>query len=399
MIKNTQTSAKSSHRIFNFLSLTASLSALLSVVWIIIPAPSYYVWLFSVAASEWSLAFGALAIFGILCTLIFGCGKIKFASLLFGTTAVLISLYPFFSAFSAAQKQGVSLSLRQYAGFSSDKEDNAADKQTFTFITIDEKLLQLDLYLPPNDSAGNGAGIVVVHGGSWSGGARSDFPEWNRWLARQGYAVFDIDYRIAPQPNYLSATGDVKCAVGWVKRNAARFNISPDKIVLLGRSAGAHLALLAAYSANDARIPSSCPNPEINENVRAVVSFYAPTDLIWSFDNPANEFVIDGQKTLSQFLGGSPDESNEIRQRFLLASPNSHVTRETPPTLLIHGGQDQLIKSENMNLLARQLEQADVPHKVLFVSYAQHGFDYNFNGWGAQVVQPVLLDFLHATAK
>jgi len=401
LIKNRekQRDAKLPRRIFSFLSLLMSLTALLSVVWIIVPAPSYYVWLFSVAAGEWSFAFGALAVSGILGALIFGRGKVKFASLIFGAAALLISLYPFFSAFSAAQKQGVSLSLSQYTAFLSDKNNTSLDdKQTFTFTTIDNKPLQLDVYLPP-DSARNGASVIVVHGGSWNGGARSDFPLWNRWLVRQGFTVFDIDYRLAPQPNYLPATGDVKCAVRWVKQNAARFNIAPDKIVLLGRSAGAHLALLAAYSAGDTRLPSSCANTETNENVRAVVSFYAPTDLIWSFDNPANEFVINGRKTLAQFLGGNPHDSNEMRDRFLLASPNTHVNQRTPPTLLVHGGQDQLVKSENMDLLARRLEKVGAPHKAIFISYAQHGFDYNFNGWGAQVVQPVLLDFLRENTK
>jgi acetyl esterase/lipase len=85
-------------------------------------------------------------------------------------------------------------------------------------------------------------------------------------LAENGYTVFDIDYRIAPQPNYLTATGDVKCAVQWIKRHAAQFEIAPGSIVLFGRSAGAHLALLAAYSAGDARIPSSCEAAETAGN-------------------------------------------------------------------------------------------------------------------------------------
>lgn len=379
--------------------MAASVIALLSVVWIIIPAPSYNVWLFSVVASEWSFAFGALASFGIFGGLIFGRGRVKFTAVSIGALAFFISLYPFFSAFAAARKHNVSLSFRQYLkGFQN--RNSGENKNTFAFANVGGKQLRLDVYAPPKNIEKIGAGIIVVHGGSWNAGGRGDFPHWNRWLAEKGYTVFDIDYRLAPQPNYLTATGDVKCAVGWVKRNAAQFQISPDKIVLLGRSAGAHLALLAAYSANDTRLPSSCPNAETGENTRAgenvrgVVSLYAPVDLIWSFDNPANERVINGKKTLALFLGGNPHESTETRARFLLASPDFHVNSETTPTLLIHGGQDQLVRSENMNLLAEKLREANAPHKTLFVSYAQHGFDYNFSGWGAQIVQPVMLDFL-----
>ncbi|HXG82822.1 MAG TPA: alpha/beta hydrolase [Pyrinomonadaceae bacterium] len=402
-----QTRAKSNHPISSFSATAASVAALLSVVWIIVPAPSYRVWIFSVAASEWSFIFGALAVFGIFGGLIFGRGRVKFAAVSIGALALLISLYPFFSALSAARKHDVSLSFGQYAaGFwNGNNNDEQNDKKTFTFADIDGKPLRLDVYAPPKNTEKNGAGIIVVHGGSWNAGGRGDFPQWNRWLAANGYTVFDIDYRLAPQPNYLTATGDVKCAVLRVKRNAARFGISPDKIVLLGRSAGAHLALLAAYSEDGARLSSSCADGEFdenthaNENVRGVVSFYAPVDLIWSFDNPANERVINGKKTLAQFIGGSPHESAEIHERFLLASPGSHVGNQTPPTLLIHGGQDQLVRSENMDLLAERLKEANAPHKTLFISYAQHGFDYNFNGWGAQVVQPVLLDFLRENTK
>jgi acetyl esterase/lipase len=252
----------------------------------------------------------------------------------------------------------------------------------------------MDVYLPTN-AAANGAGVIVVHGGSWNGGARNDFPQWNRLLAAHGYTVFDIDYRLAPQPNYLSAAGDVKCAVRWVKNHAAEFKVAPKRIAVLGRSAGAHLVLLAAYSADDARLPAtSCMGDGTSEVVRAVVSFYAPTDLLWAYDNPANRLVIDGPATLIRFLGGSPRESDEISERFVLASPVAHVSSKTPPTLLIHGGQDQLVRSENMTRLASRLKESNAPHKTLFIPYAQHGFDYNFNGFGAQIAQSEILDFL-----
>jgi acetyl esterase/lipase len=217
-------------------------------------------------------------------------------------------------------------------------------------------------------------------------------------FAAEGFTVFDVDYRLA-QPNYLTATADVKCAVKWVKENAEKFKISPDRIALFGRSAGGHLALLASYSADDARLAASCSEKEIGETVRAVVSVYAPTDLLWAYDNPANEFVINGPQTLANFLGGSPHESLEMHERFILMSPVSHVASNTPPTLLIHGGQDQLVRPENMNLLADKLSKTNLPHKTLFIPYAQHGFDYNFNGWGAQVSESVILDFLRENTK
>ncbi len=209
--------------------------------------------------------------------------------------------------------------------------------------------------------------MIVIHGGSWSAGERNDFPKWNKWLPREGYTVFDVDYRLAP-PNYLTATGDVKCAVRWVKSHAAEFKVSPQRVALLGRSAGAHLALLAAYSAEDTRLPASCQNENQDETVRAVVSFYAPVDLIWDYDNPANESVINGKATLSRFVGGSPYDAAEMRERYVLASPVAHVSAQTSPTLLIHGGHDQLVRVENMQMLDAQLNEANAAARNAFYS-------------------------------
>ena len=387
-------------RLLTFPALAASAIALLSAVWIVIPAPHPSVWLLAVAASEWSLWLAALALFAVVCALsarYFGGGKFWLASLIIGIVALGISVYPPLSVISVARENNLSLSLKRYFSRILTDKISTENFKTCTFAQVDGVDLQLDVYSPTVENANKGAGIVVVHGGSWNGGRRSDFPEWNQWLAANGFTVFDVDYRLV-QPNYLTAAGDVKCAVRRIKNHAAEFNVAPDRIALLGRSAGAHLALLAAYSADDSRIPATCgenqTSEKSSEKVRAVVSFYAPTNLLWDFDNPANEAVIDGKMTLSNFLGGSPHESFEMREKYILASPVSHVSAETPPTLLIHGGRDQLVWSENMLFLDGKLTAANVPHQTLLIPYAQHGFDYNFNGFGAQIVQPEIIKFL-----
>lgn len=387
-------------QIFSFLPLLINLIALLAVIWIVVPAPSYYVWLWSVAASEWSLWIGAIAVIGIIFSLFNRGGNLWIASIVVGLIALIISLYPLFSVISVARENKVSLSLLRYFDGLSKKRDSAGAKNftTYDFAAVEGNNLQLDVYLPTASTENNGASLIVVHGGSWSAGERNDFPQWNQMFAAKGFTVFDIDYRLT-QPNYLTATGDVKCAVKWVRENAEKFKISPERIALLGRSAGGHLALLAAYSANDARLPASCGKDETSEKISAVVSVYAPTDLLWDFDHPANQRVIDGPQTLENFLGGGPRESDELRMRYVLTSPISHVNSAAAPTLLIHGGQDQLVRPENMNLLAEQLKQANAPHQTIFLPYAQHGFDYNFNGWGAQVSKPAILDFLRRNTK
>jgi len=388
-------------RMFEVILTTLSLGAFASAIWIVVPAPAPAIWLFAVAASEWSLWIAIVA----LCCIVSGLfylilgdgGRASLLSVIFASIAVGISLYPFASMYQIANENGVSLSFSRYfSGVTTSAK--VADFTTHSFTTVEGTDLKLDVYLPTEINSNNGASIVVVHGGSWAGGERSDFPQWNVLLAANGYTVFDIDYRLSPQPNYLTATGDVKCALFWVQQNAGQFNIDGDRIAILGRSAGAHLALLAAYSAGDERLPSSCNAKTPSTKVRAVVSLYAPIELLWAYDNPANEMVINGPLTLSNFLGGAPD-AEATRNRYILASPTSHVTAITPPTLMIHGGQDQLVRTENLFYLDKKLTTSKVPHQSLLFPYAQHGFDYNKNGWASQVTQKVILEFLRENTE
>lgn len=374
------------------LSLLCSSVAFLLTIWIVAPALSYWLWLVAVGASEWSLWLGALGLTGVCFTLLARLAGARRGltrlALALGIISILLSLIPPLTSLREARARNLSLSVRRYIFGTRAGAPNGRAPQTFTYATVDSRALQLDAYLPTDAHAPIPA-VVVVHGGSWNARVRSDFPRWDWWLVDEGYAVFDVDYRLAPQPNWQTATGDVKCAVGWVKANAQRFNVNPERVALLGRSAGAHLALLAAYTTDVPELPPSCAVADAR--VQAVVSFYGVTDLAYDYEYPANQRVIDGPETLRRLTGGTPESAPEIYQ---LASPTMHVNERTPPTLLIHGGLDQLVRPKNAELLQTKLEAARVPFDVLRLPYAQHGFDYNFNGWGSQLAQPLILRFL-----
>ena len=370
------------------LGLVLSSIAVFISVWIVLPAPHYRLWQLAVAASEWSLWLGVLGVLGAVLGIAArsaGSRWVWAVALVLGVIAAVIAAVPPWQASRVARANDVPLSLEQYVrGLNLP----AIEAQAVQFVTVDGQSLALDVYQAEASGAARPA-VIVVHGGSWSGGHRSDFPRWNQWLVAQGYTVFDIDYRLQPQPNWQTATGDVKCAIGWVKGHAADYNIDPDRIALMGRSAGGHLALLAAYTPNDPALPPSCVAPDTS--VRAAVSFYGPTDLVWGYNNPANPDVIDGPGTLRRFLGGPPDTAQNA---FNIASPINHVGPNTPPTLLLHGGRDQLVGQQHTEFLATELAAANVPHRTVIIPYGQHGFDYNFNGWSGQIVQPILRQFL-----
>lgn len=320
-------------------------------------------------------------------------------ALIFSLSALIISLYPLFTSLKVARENNVTLSLTEY--FSGLKNIKSSDKlfTTRVFADVDGKDLKMDIYAPQTHNENNGAAIIVVHGGAWQARTRNDFPQWNEWLARNGYTIFDIDYRLSPQPNYLTATADVKYAVKWVKAHAGEFNISPERIALYGRSAGAHLSLLAAYSPEQKDEFTGDEILDQNTKVRAVVSVYAPVELFWAYNNPANLRVLDGTQALSQFLGGDPNSSDEIKKRYLLTTPTEHISPASPPTLLIHGGKDQIVREENVSFAEEKLTANKVPHKTIFIPYAQHGFDYNIHGIGSQIIKPVILDFLSENTK
>jgi acetyl esterase/lipase len=253
----------------------------------------------------------------------------------------------------------------------------------------------MDVYRPASKPGDAVPAVIVIHGGGWQSGDKGETPKASRWLALQGFAVFDIQYRLSPQPNWRAAVGDVKCAVGWVKEHAAAAGVNLDRkrVALLGRSAGGHLALLAAYTPADPLLGPSCPVKDTA--VSAVVSFYAPTDLVWGYENPANVRVYDTSQKLRDFLGGTPSTAPDA---YRLASITNRVQARAPRTLLRHGGRDQFVSAKHVDRLVPRLKLSGIAHEALVFGYGQHGFDYVFGGMSGQIVEHTLLKFLNADA-
>lgn len=363
--------------------LACSVAAAAALVWTVVPAPAHALWLVSVVAGEWSLAFGVVAFLGgVLGGLAWrrGVRRTGGAAAALGGLAVALALYPPLSVLPAAEAVGARLSLYRYLVAPAPPPVRV---HTHTYAEAGGQVLQLDAYRPAGSDAGPQPAVVVVHGGGWSGGTRSDFPAWNAWLVSLGYLVFDVDYRLTPQPNWQAARDDVQAAVAWVRAHATALGVDPGRVALLGRSAGGHLALLAAYTAGATG----------GAQVQAVVAFYAPTDLAWGYAHPANQRVIDGPETLRRFTGGTPASHPQVYAR---AAPITYAGAAAPPTLLVHGGEDQLVRPAHMERLLARLQEAPATgrHQSLFLPYAQHGFDYFFNGWGAQVTRAAVQAFL-----
>jgi acetyl esterase/lipase len=248
--------------------------------------------------------------------------------------------------------------------------------------------LKLDVWRA--HSAATGAlhpAVVRVHGGAWIQGTRSDLSDWDRWLNRLGYDVFDIDYRMPPPVRWRDEVGDVKCALGWVAAHADTYHVDPNRISVMGYSAGGNLALLAAYSMGDPRLPASCSTSTVT--VRSAVNLYGPPDLSLIYRSSSSTDYIDN--VLERYIGGTP---SEYPGRYRSLSPLSHVSARTPPTITVLGERDRLVPTDQAHVLDRALTNAGVAHETLLLPGQDHGFDANWSGLGTQFARAKVRAFL-----
>ncbi|MCC6491138.1 MAG: alpha/beta hydrolase [Candidatus Hydrogenedentes bacterium] len=205
--------------------------------------------------------------------------------------------------------------------------------------------LLLDLYTPREATPRKG-GLVFAHGGAWERHGRDYFTAWAAHFAARGYVCASIDYRISSEAPFPAAVEDTKCAIRWMRANASTLGIDPECIAIIGQSAGAHLALMAAYTADETDPESS----GVGSRVRAVVDLYGPTDLTLPLENK--------EDAVRDFLGASRRKAPE---RYAEASPLAYVTPDDPATLIIHGTVDAIVPVEQSDRLAAALTARNIP--------------------------------------
>jgi acetyl esterase/lipase len=239
--------------------------------------------------------------------------------------------------------------------------------------TVDGRPLALDLYAPLR--AGPHPVIVVIHGGGWRAGDRGEAVPLNLYLAARGYAVAAIDYRLAPAAPYPTALDDVRTAVAYLAAHAAEYALDPARVVLLGRSAGGHLALLAGHTRDAGTLGGA--------RIVGIVAYYAPMDLAALAHVPRDHVVLDLRQLTRDFVGADADAEPA---RFAAASPSTFADTPVPPTLLIHGARDEIVPVAQSRSLAARLTAAGNPIAYLETPWSAHGFDAAFQGLGSQLV-------------
>jgi acetyl esterase/lipase len=347
----------------------------------IFKAPTYHLWLLAIGVAEFAWVFSAITLVLLLSGL-FG-GRFQLAGTIIGVVAFIFYCYPIVSAWSTG---------RQLAAAMDDTFSEPVNTKPFSFATMltgyhqqdisstviaYNSDLRMDFYA----SAVTGVRpcVIVIHGGSWSSGDSKQLPELNSYLANKGYHVAAINYRLAPTYQSPLPVEDVYAAMDYLRAHALELQIDTNNFVLLGRSAGAQIALLAAY-----RQPVS--------GLKGVVDFYGPADMVWGYSLPANPWVMDSRKVLEDYLGGT---YTAVPKNYAASSPIEFVNKHTVPTLIIHGEHDVLVAYEHSIRLNKKLTANGIKHFFLSLPWATHGFDYNLHGPGGQLSTYSVERFLH----
>ena len=347
-------------------------------------APEYHLWLLAIAVTEFPLIFAGittlLTIAGIWVQ------KYQVVGTILGLLTLVIFLSPIVRAYWVAkdiqQNMATALSAKPNDEtpfsflklFSSTKN---VSYRTITYVKYPDTSMDMDFY--PSQVIGKKPCVIVVHGGSWAGGDSKQLPELNSVLARKGYNVAAINYRMAPKYQTPTPIEDVQAAIAYLRKHANELHIDTTQFVLLGRSAGAQIALLAAYTIHES-------------GLKGVIDFYGPADMVWGYSVPSNPLIMDSRKVMENYIGGP---YSQVPQRYVACSPLEFVSRQSVPTLIIHGSNDVLVAPEHSRRLNLKLQQNGIKHYYLKLPWATHGFDYNINGPGGQLSTYAVETFLN----
>jgi acetyl esterase/lipase len=289
------------------------------------------------------------------------------------------------------------LAVLMSIGQASAAEFEIVNRPDIVFAEHDGTKLVGDLYLPKGRA--KAPVLVAVHGGGWQIGNRQFYRYWGLFLARAGYAVFAIEYRLGKPGTYPAAVYDTKAAIQFVRAKAAEFDLDPDRIGVIGDSAGAHLASLVALAGDQyTSAYRDDANAAVPANVKCVIGFYGVYDMHaqWTHDLASRP----NDKIVEKFLGVSPMQDRRV---YFDASPISYATVDHNQIrfLLIHGTDDDIVDpSSQSGAFLTALTQSGFFVRRIIIPGAGHfwsadPFESEPHSYSAQAI-PRLMRFLES---
>ncbi len=347
--------------------LAASAALLFLSSWILIPSPHSLLLPLTVGSPEIS---PILLAAGVLLSAVSARSATKNntarLALVFAATASLLSLVPVvqlpiaLNAFDRGIAQTTTTPPAAMPG-------EIRVTRNVPFSKADGVPLSLDVYGPP--AAGTYPVIMQIYGGSWQRGAPTNQEWFSRHFAQRGYVVVAIDYRHAPEWQWPEQIVDVRTALHWILNDSPKFGADPTRIVVVGRSAGAQLAMRLAYQEG----PSA---------IRGVVNYYGPVDLDDGWRHPPQPDPANVRGILEAFIGGTPNQKPE---HYKHASPISWVSQASAPTLSLYGTRDHIVEARFGRMLDAALKKAGATSVLLELPWSEHSFDAVPNGMGRQI--------------
>lgn len=244
--------------------------------------------------------------------------------------------------------------------------------------------LRYDHYRPLGVSGPTPA-VVFVHGGGWTGGDPSQAGGNGMHFARRGIATISISYRLAPAHRFPAALDDVRRGLRHVRKNAAQFGVDPDRLVLMGLSAGAHLAMLAHLAREAPALAPDLPADlrAVAEDVVGVIAHYGPYDL-------GRRKQIGDWDPVGDLMGERVADPEWIR----LASPVQHAAAAAAAVLLIHGTADAVVSHRESERMHAALVAAGRASELLLLDGAPHAYQVDWRGEANQRANATMDAFL-----
>lgn len=229
----------------------------------------------------------------------------------------------------------------------------------------DDQHLQLNLARPKTGS-GPFPAIICIHGGGFRAGKRDSYDNLCVKLAERGYVAATITYRLAPKYQFPAAVHDTKAAVRWIRANAKKYQIDPNRVGVTGGSAGGHLAQFLGVTANVPEFEGTGGNPNESSAVTCVVNVYGPSDFTKSYGKS-----VDAHEVLPLWFGGNLETKRALH---IQGSPLYWVTPDSAPTLCIHGTEDKYVAHEQAVWIVDKLKASAVEAELFTLEGAGHGF-------------------------
>ena len=253
------------------------------------------------------------------------------------------------------------------------------------FASFAGTMLSADLYLPEGTD-GPAPMIVWVHGGGWRFGSRRVAPDLSRFFGERGFAMAAVDYRLSDRALFPSQIEDLKTAIRWLRRVASTYGFDPERIGLMGASAGGHLAALAGLTPDGMFEPGHAPYAEESSRVQAVVAGYPPIDFLQlDADRPLEGSVPEDPENLRMRRGMRSMDADSFESMLLGApiatcpdrvrdaNPVTYAGPGAPPFLIVHGLSDTTIGAHQSEILYDALARHGNDVTLCLIDTLGHG--------------------------